>query len=529
MMKRGNCMGKEIGIDLGTTNTVISYINKKDRLRPLKFEGKEIIPSVVYFLSENEFIIGDKAKKKMVSNPQAGVANFKSHMGDKEKFEIIADNGDRFKYKAKKVASNFLNRIIENIEVQLIKEFGPEEGCIGSVVITVPAKFNDAEKDATKWAAKDAGFENVKLAAEPTAAAIAHKDESGQDGKTILVYDFGGGTFDVSIIQENEKKFIEVATGGDKNLGGNKLTGLLAEYYFKLIEEEYGIELPYDEEEFDEDYCEISKTDYLLNRLAIFEEADRTKEYLSEDTEYEVSINLRLPNSETAIYECTITREKFNKFIEKDIQRTIAITKSVIEEAKEDGITQIDKIVLAGGSSQLLLVQELMKENFSQSNPVYADDVSTLISRGASLLAKEELDDITEAITNIQYGVAPSDGENYRVFQTIIPENQKLPFSAKHSFYLKKDGENRIEIPYFERDIKNYPNAVRTDDDGITEIDTIVISNLPDNLKKSDVTIDVEFTIKRDGTLGIQVDVLDLQGNSIGNAAVECEKVSNLE
>lgn len=522
-------MGKEIGIDLGTTNTVVSYVNKKGRLRPLKYEGKDVIPSVVYFLSANEFIIGEKARKKYIHNPQAGVANFKSHMGEKDKFEIVAENGDVFKYKAKKVASNFLNRIIANIETQLIKEFGPEDGCIGSVVITVPAKFNDSEKSATKWAAKEAGFENVKLAAEPTAAAVAHKQESGQEGKSILVYDFGGGTFDVSVIQENQRKFVEIATGGDKKLGGNKLTGMLAEYFFKLIEEEYGIDLPYDEEEFDEDYCGISRVDYLLNRATIIEEADNVKKNLSDEDSYEASVILKLPDGKKATWEYNISRDTFDDFIREDIERTVRITESVVQESCQKGIEGIDKIVLAGGSSQLPLVKELMEKHFNGSNPVFADDISTLISRGAAILANEELDDVTEPITNIQYGVAPTDGIAYRVFKTIIAEDQKLPCSAKEYFYLNKDGQERIEIPYFERDIKNYPHAVRTDDDGITEIDTIIISNLPKGLKKDEVKIAVEFTIERDGTLEIQINVIDANGESIRNLEVVCEKSSNLE
>ena len=200
-----------------------------------------------------------------------------------------------------------------------MKEFGPEEGCIGNVVITVPAKFNDAEKEATKWAAKNAGFENVKLATEPTAAAIAHRQESGQEGKSILVYDFGGGTFDVSVIHEERGRFVEIATGGDKHLGGNKLTDILAKYFFQIIEDDYGIELPFDEEEFDEEYCEMSKSDYNKNRAAILEEADKTKEELSEEMEYEASINLILPGEENAIWSCRIGRKKFHSLIQDEI------------------------------------------------------------------------------------------------------------------------------------------------------------------------------------------------------------------
>lgn len=522
-------MGKEIGIDLGTTNTVVSYVDKKGRLRPLKYEGKEIIPSVVYFLSAKEFIIGENAKKKYFYNPQAGVVNFKSHMGDSEKIEIIAENGEKFKYKARKVAGIFLNRIIECIEKQLIKEFGFEDGCIGNVVITVPAKFNDVEKGATKSAAREAGFEQVKLATEPTAAAIAHKQESGQSGTVILVYDFGGGTFDVSVIQERQKKFIEVATGGDKKLGGNKLTNAIAKYYFQLIEDDYGIDLPCDEDEFDEELCGISEKDYLLNRAAIIEEANRTKEELSDVLEYEASINLILPGEKNAVWECRISREKFNELIRTDIQRTVEITSAVLQESYKKGIETIDKIVLAGGSSQILLVQEMMTEKFGGFAPVFADDISTLISRGAAILAEEELSDITEPITSIQYGIAANNGIAYKLFKCIIPENEALPCTRKEFFYLNKDGQSRIEIPYYERDIKNYPNAMRTDDEGITEIDTIIISNLPDTLRKDEVKIGVEVTILLDGTLKVQVEVLDMDGNVIKNLEAECERRSNLE
>ncbi len=524
-------MGKEIGIDLGTTNTVVSYVNKKGFLRPLRYEGRETIPSAVFFLSEDECIIGEKALKRYRQMPEAGVINFKSLMGADEKIQITAANGDLIKMKAWKIASVFLSKILETIQIQLIKEFGPEEGCIGNVVITVPAKFNDVEKSATKKAAKNSGFESVKLAAEPTAAAIAHKNESGQEGKSVLVYDFGGGTFDVSVIVESSGKFMEVATGGDKTLGGNKLTNKIAEYFFSLITDEYGIELPFDPDEFDEDFCEISLKDYIMNRTAIIEEANIAKEVLSDEDSYDATINLMLPGNKPVIYSCEITREKLNGFILEDIMRTVTITQKVITEAcqPEKGVDGIDKIVLAGGSSKFPLVKDLMQKSFPDTASIYADDVSTLISRGAALIANEELSSITTAITNVQYGVAPSDGESYRIFQTIIPENQELPCRIKRNFYIKKQGQTRLEIPYFERDIKNYPDAVRTDDDGISQIDTIVISDLPDNLSVSDTAIVVEFNMELDGTLEVSVDVQDAAGNSIKSKTVRCEKASNIE
>ena len=145
-------MGKEIGIDLGTTNTVVSYINRRGKLKSFKFEGKNVIPSAVYFLSEDEWEVGYIAKNKGIMNPKAYVDNFKSNMGDKKfKYPIVAENGDKFKVTARDVAKYFLSSIIKKIENKLIKEFGDKEGVVEKVIITVPAKFSSTEKEATKW------------------------------------------------------------------------------------------------------------------------------------------------------------------------------------------------------------------------------------------------------------------------------------------------------------------------------------------------------------------------------------------
>lgn len=520
-------MSKEIGIDLGTTNTVVTYVNNKGRLRPLRFEGKDMIPSVLYFISENEFIIGEKAKKKGLQNPGACVTQFKSHMGDGGKLSIVPEHGQPFKCHAKKLASLFLNQIINHIERQLIKEFGPEEGCIGSAVITVPAKFNNAEKAATKWAAQDAGFEDIRLTTESTAAAVAHRNESGLAARTVLVYDFGGGTFDVSIIKEQGSRFVEVATGGDKTLGGNTLRNLLAQYLVELVEDEYGIELPLSEDDFDEDVHGISLMDYQRNRMEIIEEADRVKEALSEEEDELALLNLILPGRPNAQWTGMITRKDLDRIIGPKVERTIQITKSVYQEAREKGVEEIDQIVLAGGSSQLSMVKERMEQEFRQV--IYADDISTLIARGAALLANRELADVTEAITSIQYGVAVSEGVLLRSFKVIIPENEKLPCSGKEYFTLNKDGQRQLTIPYFERDIKNFPQAIRTDEDGITQIDTLIISDLPEGLRKDEVRIGVEFRLQLDGTLEVHAEVLDLSGRRIRQAVVSYERGGNLE
>ena len=220
-------MGKEIGIDFGTTNTVVSYYNKKDRLRQLKYEGKSIIPSVIYFKSKEDILIGSAAKKKLqFLKNGAGVDNFKPQIGNSERVEIVTEDGETLRLRYREIAAYFLNQVIHGVEEKLLREFGPDEGCLDRAVVTVPAMFNDKERSATKRAVKEAGIQEVKLVAEPTAAAVAYEEDRNEHtpNATVLVYDFGGGTFDVSIIQENHGQFKEIARGGRKNLGGNDLT-----------------------------------------------------------------------------------------------------------------------------------------------------------------------------------------------------------------------------------------------------------------------------------------------------------------
>lgn len=523
-------MGKEIGIDFGTTNTVISYVNKRGLMRSLKYENEDIIPSAIYFRSQADCIIGDQARKMCRCAPDSGVVNFKPIIGSRERVKITAENGETFRYSMQKVAERYLQKLIEGIERRLIKEFGPE-GCIGDVVLTVPAKFNAVEKSAVKKAAKAAGFGVVKVAAEPTAAAFAYQQEMEQKDETIMVYDFGGGTFDVSVIQSKGGRFSEIASDGDKGLGGNTITALLARHFFALISEEYGIELPFDPDDFDPDELGISEADYLKDRFAVFEEANQVKEALSDEPETEAQIVLTLPGhggAETVTWISTVGREAFEAIIRRTVQRTIDITRRVMREVCDKENISIDTIVLAGGSSRIPLVREMMGELIDRQQ-VYSEDIYTLISRGAAYLAQQELDDVTESVTNIQYGVAVSTGAVFKTFKTIIPEGQKLPCTGKHSFRLNKDGQTSVKIPYYERDIKNHPQSVRSDDDGITEIDTLVISNLPAGLKKDDVQIEVSFTLQKEGTLEIHAEVLDRAGMQITSAGIVCEKASNLE
>ena len=286
-------MGKEIGIDFGTTNTVVSYYNKKDRLRQLKYEGKSIIPSVIYFKSKEDILIGSAAKKKLqFLKNGAGVDNFKPQIGNSERVEIVTEDGETLRLRYREIAAYFLNQVIRGVEEKLLREFGPDEGCLDRAVVTVPAMFNDKERSATKRAVKEAGIQEVKLVAEPTAAAVAYEEDRNEHtpNATVLVYDFGGGTFDVSIIQENHGQFKEIARGGRKDLGGNDLTEKIFNKMWQDFNKQYGLELPIEDDEFDEDYYHFSVDDYRKNKMELWEGANNLKEDLSEVDEAETTL-----------------------------------------------------------------------------------------------------------------------------------------------------------------------------------------------------------------------------------------------
>ncbi|MFI3211152.1 MAG: Hsp70 family protein [Peptostreptococcaceae bacterium] len=526
-------MGKEIGIDLGTTNTVVSYVNKKNKLKVLKNSGKMITPSAIFYKSEDEWIVGYSAVEMMKVNPIAGVINFKSIIESSDKIKIVAENGDILKLRPKETASHFLNSIIKNVENKLIKEFGIDDGVLESAVITVPAKFSSTKKEATKYCAKVAGLKDVKLLAEPTAAAIGYQRELGSSGKTILVYDFGGGTFDVSVLTENNGVFSEIATGGDDKLGGNNLNDRIIKLIQHVLFEDYDLDMPaiddeVDEDDFEDDY-KISFGSYIKNKQAIYNASNELKEELSSLDKIDLTMDIILSDESPLLFDFTLGKEEFNNLIKPDIEKTVKITRNIINEVFDQDIV-IDEIILAGGSSQIPLVKELLEKSIDLPI-VFADDVSTIISRGASISANENYGDgLVKAITNVELGIEVSQGTRFKLFEPLIFVNQNLPYTVEKEYSLKEDNQERLKIKIFERDIKNYPNATRVFDDGVDEIDELLISNLPSNLSKDKFSIKIIFDAKIDGSLNVSAKIIDLSTNQmILDNEVKVNKASNLE
>lgn len=528
-------MGKEIGIDFGTTTTEVSYIDKKGHARSMKLEaGKDVIPTVLYFKSADEYLIGRKASVKSHMNPEAGIQNFKLYFTDPTKrYRIKAENGEEFSIKPIKAAQLYLNSLIQIIQPKLIKEFGEENGTIDKVVITVPAQFDPEEKravkDAITKAANMAGFSDVKIAAEPTAAAIAFQEENCEDGATVLVYDFGGGTFDVSVIQKSDDVYKEIATDGDKKLGGNLLTEELAKVLWVKCLDEVNRDYPFDEDEIDhyaeEDY-ELSRERFIKNRKEVFDAAEEMKiEFLEEDR-----VDIQIPfyydnESESRLIDVELNLVEFYDIIYDDIKKTVELTYRVLKNTINSGkIEKIDQLVLAGGSSQIRLVRELLseKEELKELIGISADS-STLIARGAAKLASVELN--VEERTRFEIGTRVRSGTKLDIFEPFIKVDEKLPCSGKHRYYLAREGQTEVTVEYYEKDIKNYPNAHRIDDEGINLVNKLTITGIP---KQKDLSVIVTFNIKEDGTPEIEAEIIDEKGNKIKADRLSIDRRGNL-
>ena len=525
-------MGKNIGIDFGTTNTLVSYVDKKGRVVNYKTEdGSETIPSAVFFgtRDEDDWIIGEEAKQAILLDPQAGVENFKGLLGKKDyRYSIVAENGDRFEISPREVARFFIGRIIDMVTDYFIDEYDGES--IEAVVVSVPAKFNYIERSAIKKAVNDAmaTSDSVRIVPESTAAAYAHVNLVEKDNKpeTILVYDLGGGTFDVSLLKiMNNGTYCEaVVPGGDKALGGNKLTDSIIRELITCIEDEKGITIPIldEDEEFNENRYGMSKEIYLKNLREIRNKCDRIKELSSkynDSSERTFSIYLKKEDGSEEEYEKTFTKQEVDELIKDDIDRTIKITLQMLEGAKQAEIDSVDSVVVAGGSSNITMVKSEL-ENALDMEITRADNVMTLISRGAALYAQEPFVDdfgITTQ-TNTEIGIKLSMDNIPNAFKPIIPCGVNIPTEViTEKFYLKTNGQRKVEIEIYERDVMNYPKAKKTNSQGVSWVEMFVVDNLPVHLNKDEVYIEISFKINSDGTMNASATVKDMKGYVIEN------------